>query len=213
MQQRPIAVVLSFLVVTAGCGNGGSGEATPSSASSTTLARSTTSAVTTTSALTTTNQPTTTVAESTTGPLAGMGELELIEDRFGWAEGPQWLPDMGVLLITDSSGTIYQVDADDEISVFRQPSNGANGLALGRSPGLPPTRPGVPVDAAAEAPRGAGARHVVGVAVHGDTLGEDVIAGHGVDDRVRLPSRGAIGAAATGTPPPVVNDTDPNSPR
>jgi len=130
MQQRPFAVVLSFLVVTAGCGDGGSEEATPSPAPTTTVARSTTSDVTTTSAVTTTNQPTTTVAESTTGPLAGMGELELIEDRFGWAEGPQWLPDMGVLLFTDSSGTIYQVDADDEVSVFRQPSNGANGLAL-----------------------------------------------------------------------------------
>ena len=45
-----------------------------------------------------------TVAESTTGPLAGIGEVELIEDRFGWAEGPQWLPDMGVLLLTDIVG-------------------------------------------------------------------------------------------------------------
>ena len=46
-------------------------------------------------------------------------------------EGPQWMPDDGVLLFTDvSDDTIYQVGADDEITVFRMPSDFANGLAV-----------------------------------------------------------------------------------
>jgi gluconolactonase len=55
--------------------------------------------------------------------------VELIDEGYGWTEGPQWLPDKGVLLFTDSSGTIFQL-ADDQVSVFRRPSGGANGLAL-----------------------------------------------------------------------------------
>ena len=44
--------------------------------------------------------------------------------------GPQWLEDDGVLLFTDYSGVIYELAADDKVSVFRRPSDGANGLAV-----------------------------------------------------------------------------------
>ncbi len=72
--------------------------------------------------------------ESTTtesGPLVGRGEVELVEEGYEFTEGPQWMPDDGVLLFSDVQGnTIYQVEADDEIAVFRMPSNNSNGLAI-----------------------------------------------------------------------------------
>jgi gluconolactonase len=73
-------------------------------------------------------QPTTTAEPD---PLAGRGEVELIDDGYGFTEGPQWMPDDGLLLFTDlDSNTIYQVAADDEITVFRRPSHYSNGLAV-----------------------------------------------------------------------------------
>jgi gluconolactonase len=74
----------------------------------------------------TTTEPTTT-AES--DPLVGRGEVELVDEGYGFTEGPQWMPDEGVLLFTDND-TIHQVAADDEITVFRMPSNYSNGLAV-----------------------------------------------------------------------------------
>ena len=73
-------------------------------------------------------EPTTT-AES--GPLVGLGEVELVDLGYEFTEGPQWMPDDGVLLFTDvDNDTIYQVGADDEVTVFRRPSNFSNGLAV-----------------------------------------------------------------------------------
>jgi gluconolactonase len=85
---------------------------------------------------TTTAEPTTT--ESTTapesGPLIGLGEVELVDSgglEFIDLEGPQWMPDDGVLLFSDvSDNTIYQLGTDDEITVFRMPSSYSNGLAV-----------------------------------------------------------------------------------
>jgi gluconolactonase len=74
----------------------------------------------------TATEPTTT-AES--DPLVGRGEVELVDEGYGFTEGPQWMRDEGVLLFTDND-TIYQVAADDEITVFRMPSNYSNGLAV-----------------------------------------------------------------------------------
>ena len=62
--------------------------------------------------------------------MAGIGEVELVAERFQFTEGPQWMEDDGVLLFTDFAGTIFQVADDDEISDFRRPSDGANGLAV-----------------------------------------------------------------------------------
>jgi gluconolactonase len=78
--------------------------------------------------------PTATASEPTTaesGPLIGRGEVELVGQGYGFTEGPQWMPDDGVLLFSDIPGnTIYQVGAEDEITVFRMPSNHSNGLAI-----------------------------------------------------------------------------------
>jgi sugar lactone lactonase YvrE len=64
-------------------------------------------------------------------PLLGRSEVELVDDGYGWSEGPQWMPDAGVLLFTDANAdAIYQVAARDEVTVFRQPSGYANGLAV-----------------------------------------------------------------------------------
>jgi hypothetical protein len=64
-------------------------------------------------------------------PLSGRGEVELVDDGYGWTEGPQWMADDGVLLFTDANAdAIYQVAAGDKVTVFRQPSGYANGLAV-----------------------------------------------------------------------------------
>jgi len=76
---------------------------------------------------------TTASSEVESGPLVGLGELELVESSvpFLELEGPQWMPDEGVLLFSDvSANTIYRVGTDDEITEFRKPSNYANGLAV-----------------------------------------------------------------------------------
>jgi gluconolactonase len=83
----------------------------------------------------TTPQPTTTTPspEAESGPLVGIGEVEEVESSLQLfeTEGPQWMPDDGVLLFSDVAGnTIYQVAADDEITVFRMPSDYSNGLAV-----------------------------------------------------------------------------------
>ncbi len=64
-------------------------------------------------------------------PLAGRSEVDLVDDGYGWSEGPQWMAASGVLLFTDANAdAIYQVAADDEVTVYRQPSGYANGLAV-----------------------------------------------------------------------------------
>jgi gluconolactonase len=62
-------------------------------------------------------------------PLSGRGEVELVSEGYGFTEGPQWLADDGVLLFT-SDNKIFRVEADDKVTTFRSPSNGANGLAV-----------------------------------------------------------------------------------
>jgi gluconolactonase len=64
-------------------------------------------------------------------PLVDRGEVELIDDGYGWSEGPQRMSDAGVLLFTDANAdAIYQVGPGDEVTVYRQPSGYANGLAV-----------------------------------------------------------------------------------
>ena len=72
-------------------------------------------------------------ASQATDPLAGQGEVELVETdlKFIELEGPQWMRREGVLMFSDvSANTIYQLGAGDKITVFRKPSNYSNGLAV-----------------------------------------------------------------------------------
>ncbi len=60
-------------------------------------------------------------------------ELEVLAGGFGFIEGPLWHDD-GFLLFSDIPGdTIHRWDADSGVSVFRNPSGKANGLAWDRS--------------------------------------------------------------------------------
>jgi gluconolactonase len=101
----PVVGVASLFVPVAGCGGGGSSEPT-------------------------TAERTTPPSLATADPVVGHGQVELIKEGYQFTEGPQWIADEGVLLFTDAAGVIYQVAANDEISEFRVPSNGANGLAV-----------------------------------------------------------------------------------
>jgi gluconolactonase len=120
MRTRLMVAVLLMLTLVA-CGDGGTDGGSPTSA---TGGESTTTSV----------QPTTTASpEAESGPLVGLGELELVESTIPFLEleGPQWMPDDGVLLFSDvSANTIYQVGADDEITEFREPTRYTNGLAV-----------------------------------------------------------------------------------
>jgi gluconolactonase len=78
--------------------------------------------------------PTSTPARPTpaeSDPLAGRGEVELVDEGYEFTEGPQWMQEDGVLLFSDVAGdTIYKLGDGDDIAVFRTPSEGSNGLAV-----------------------------------------------------------------------------------
>jgi gluconolactonase len=121
MRIRSLVAVPMMLTLTA-CGDGATdgGSATSATGGETTT--------TTTQSTTTTPSP-----EAVSGPLVGLGEVEAVESSFTFTEleGPQWMPDEGVLLFSDvSADTIYQLGEGDEITVFRTPSNFSNGLAV-----------------------------------------------------------------------------------
>lgn len=62
-------------------------------------------------------------------PLAGIGAVETIAETFQFTEGPVWRAD-GTLLFTDiDASTIYRLTPPATITVFRSPSDAANGLA------------------------------------------------------------------------------------
>ena len=62
-------------------------------------------------------------------PVAPRGKVELVSEGYGFTEGPQWIPGEQVLRFTDDD-TIFEVAADDKVTIFRRPSNNANGLAV-----------------------------------------------------------------------------------
>ena len=62
-------------------------------------------------------------------PMLGRGPAQLVAETFQFTEGPLWRGTH--LLFTDiPANTIYRLDPPNAISVFRQPSDQANGLAL-----------------------------------------------------------------------------------
>jgi gluconolactonase len=65
-------------------------------------------------------------------PLTDVGTVELVASGYMFTEGPQWREAEAVLLFTDiPASTIYQyVPGGGAPTVFRMPSNEANGLAI-----------------------------------------------------------------------------------
>ena len=62
-------------------------------------------------------------------PIIGLGAAQLVGESFQFTEGPLWRGDH--LLFSDIAGnTIYRLDPPSGFSVFRTPSDQANGLAL-----------------------------------------------------------------------------------
>jgi gluconolactonase len=63
--------------------------------------------------------------------VAEIGSPVLISDQFIFIEGPVWDRTRSALLFSDvDASRIYQLTLPDTITVFRDPSNGSNGLAF-----------------------------------------------------------------------------------
>ena len=56
--------------------------------------------------------------------------VELVKDGFTFLEGPVGTPDGGLFFSDIRANRIYRMDANGRVDVFRDNSNGANGLAL-----------------------------------------------------------------------------------
>ncbi len=66
-----------------------------------------------------------------TNPIPTAGAATLVQDGFGFTEGPQWYPATGVLLFTDiPPSRIHQLAPPSTISLFRDMTNLTNGLAV-----------------------------------------------------------------------------------
>jgi gluconolactonase len=88
------------------------------------------------------NRPTSPATASPTGipgpaqktavwDVAEIGSPVLISDKFIFTEGPVWDRTRNALLFSDvDASRIYQLTLPDTITVFRDPSNGSNGLAF-----------------------------------------------------------------------------------
>ena len=64
-------------------------------------------------------------------PLVGVGAVEKVQDKFMFTEGPQWIPATKTLLFTDiPANRIHEHTPGAGITVFREPSANANGLAV-----------------------------------------------------------------------------------
>ncbi|AKF11176.1 SMP-30/gluconolactonase/LRE family protein [Sandaracinus amylolyticus] len=64
-------------------------------------------------------------------PLGGSVEVTRVQGGFGFVEGPQWLPERGVLIFSDiPRNRIHQLAPPSTITLFAMPSGGSNGLAI-----------------------------------------------------------------------------------
>ena len=63
----------------------------------------------------------------------GNAPVKRLATGFDWVEGPVWFGDMGCLLFSDIPNNRILRWADDGVSVFRQPSNYANGHTRDRA--------------------------------------------------------------------------------
>jgi gluconolactonase len=115
---RPAVLTIAVMLLAAACASGA--DTTTATAPAGTPAPAITAAATTSAAP---------VTAGPAGPLAGIGDVELVDEGYAFTEGPQWLDGPGVLLFTDLDG-IYQLGADGIVTPYRSPSNEANGLAV-----------------------------------------------------------------------------------
>ncbi len=63
-------------------------------------------------------------------PLVGIGVVEQVAGGFGFTEGPQWDPASGVLYFSDIPNNRIHKVTGTTVTVFREPTGKANGLAL-----------------------------------------------------------------------------------
>jgi gluconolactonase len=60
-----------------------------------------------------------------------MGAPELVQNGYGFTEGPLWIPSRGVLIFSDlDQNRLYELTPPNTFNVFREPSNVGNGNAL-----------------------------------------------------------------------------------
>lgn len=66
-------------------------------------------------------------------PLAGTGQVELVQGGFSFTEGPVWLPTLGMLRFSDiPASRIHEYDpASGMVTTWREPSANTNGNGLG----------------------------------------------------------------------------------
>ena len=70
-------------------------------------------------------------SDALTDPLVGVGSAQKVAGGFSLAEGPLWDPQAARLFLTDfPEDRIYQLEAPVTVTLFREPSGAANGLAL-----------------------------------------------------------------------------------
>ena len=146
----------------AACSSSDSDSSTSATGAETTVAEST--APETTAADTTTPEttaPETTAPETTTteptlppsNPLIGIGDVTVVAEGLGFLEGPQWMPDTSTLLFTEvyttrgeplaaQPGIIYELGANDEVTVARASGPTANGLEVAEDGTLYAAEPG-----------------------------------------------------------------------
>jgi gluconolactonase len=67
------------------------------------------------------------------GVLAAGTAVELVQEGFTFTEGPVGMADGGLLFSDIRANRVYHLDPGGKVSVVREATNGANGLALARS--------------------------------------------------------------------------------
>jgi gluconolactonase len=88
-----------------------------------------------------TTVPATTIPATPSDPLIGIGDLEVVVEGLGFLEGPAWVSDSQTLLFTEvfttrgasfaeQPGIIFELGADDELSVARASGPTASGLVV-----------------------------------------------------------------------------------
>lgn len=70
------------------------------------------------------------------GIVAAVVEPELVKEGFQFTEGPLGTPDGGIYFTDLRANRIYRIDAKGSMAIYREQTNGANGLVLTADGGL-----------------------------------------------------------------------------